>query len=176
MSRFTDALNGQIANEFAASQQYVAIAVWYDGETLPQLAGHFYRQAVEERNHAMMLVQYLLDAGEVPVVPGVAAPRITFESVVQPVELALAQERTVTDQISALTRIAREDGDMLGEQFLQWFLKEQLEEMSSMTALLRTVERAGDANVLLVEDHLARTNAAGEGVDPTAPPAAGGAL
>ena len=176
MSRFTDALNAQVANEFAASQQYVAIAAWYEGETLPQLAGHFYRQAVEERNHAMMLVQYLLDAGEEPVIPGVAAPRTSFDNVVQPVELALAQERTVTDQISALTRIAREDGDMLGEQFLQWFLKEQLEEMSSMTALLRTVERAGDANVLLVEDHLARTSAGGAGVDPTAPPAAGGAL
>jgi bacterioferritin B len=176
MSRFTDTLNAQVANEFAASQQYVAIAVWYEGETLPQLAGHFYRQAVEERNHAMMLVRYLLDAGEEPVIPGVAAPRTSFDSVVQPVELALAQERTVTDQISALTRIAREDGDMLGEQFLQWFLKEQLEEMSSMTALLRTVERAGDASILLVEDQLARTSAGGESVDPTAPPAAGGAL
>ncbi len=176
MSRFTDALNGQVANEFAASQQYVAIAVWYDDQTLPQLAGHFYRQAVEERNHAMMLVQYLLDAGAEVVIPGVAAPRIAFESVAEPVELALAQERTVTEQISALTRIAREDGEMLGEQFLQWFLKEQLEEMSSMTALLRTVERAGDANILLVEDQLARGAAAGESADPTAPPAAGGAI
>ena len=176
MSRFTDTMNAQVANEFAASQQYVAIAAWYEGETLPQLAGHFYRQAVEERNHAMMLVQYLLDAGEEPVIPGVAAPRTSFDSVVQPVELALAQERTVTDQISALARIAREDGDMLGEQFLQWFLKEQLEEMSSMTALLRTVERAGDGSILLVEDQLARTSAVAESVDPTAPPAAGGAL
>ncbi len=176
MSRFTDALNGQVANEFAASQQYVAIAVWYDGETLPQLAGHFYRQAVEERNHAMMLVQYLLDAGEEPVIPGVAAPRIAFDDVAQPVQLALAQERTVTEQISALTRIAREDGDMLGEQFLQWFLKEQLEEMSSMTALLKTVERAGAGNILLVEDQLARAAGEGEAGDPTAPPAAGGAL
>lgn len=63
MSQFTEALNQQIASEFAASQQYLAIAVHYDAQTLPQLAGHFYRQAVEERNHAMMLVQYLLDSG-----------------------------------------------------------------------------------------------------------------
>ncbi len=176
MSRFTDTLNAQIANEFGASQQYVAVAVWYDGETLPQLAGHFYRQAVEERNHAMMLVQYLLDAGEAPVIPGTAAPKIAFDSVAEPVELALAQERTVTDQISNLVRIAREDGDLLGEQFLQWFLKEQVEEVASMTALLKTLERAGDANVLLVEEQLARTSAAGEGADATAPAAAGGAL
>ena len=176
MSRFTDALNAQVANEFGASQQYVAIAVWYDGETLPQLAGHFYRQAVEERNHAMMLVQYLLDAGETAVIPGIGAPRTAFDSVAQPVELALAQERTVTDQIANLVRIAREDGDMLGEQFLQWFLKEQVEEVASMSALLRTVERAGDANILLVEEQLARTSAAGEGADTSAPAAAGGAL
>jgi bacterioferritin B len=176
MSRFTDTLNAQVANEFGASQQYVAIAVWYDSETLPQLAGHFYRQAVEERNHAMMLVQYLLAAGETPVVPGIPAPRTTFDSTAQPVELALAQERTVTDQIANLVRIAREDGDMLGEQFLQWFLKEQVEEVASMSALLRTVERAGDANILLVEEQLARTSAGGEGVDTTAPAAAGGAL
>ncbi len=176
MSRFTDALNAQVANEFGASQQYVAIAVYYDTETLPQLAAHFYRQAVEERNHAMMLVGYLLDAGEEARIPGVAAPRTSFTSVVEPVELALAQERKVTDQIKELSRIAREDGDSLAEQFLLWFLKEQLEEMSSMTALLRNVERAADANILLVEDQLARTSAAAGGVDPTAPRAAGGAL
>ena len=176
MSRFTDTLAAQVANEFGASQQYVAIAVYYDAETLPQLAAYFYRQAVEERNHAMMLVQYLLDAGEEPTIPGVGAPRTTFSSPTEPVQLALAQERMVTEQISALTRIAREDGDTLGEQFLGWFLKEQVEEMASMTALLRTVERASDSNILLVEDYLARTTAAVGGVDTTAPGAAGGAL
>ena len=78
MSRFGDAVNQQVANEFAASQQYVAIAVHYDAQTLPNLAAHFYRQALEERNHAMMLVQYLLDADEDVQIPGVAAPRTDF--------------------------------------------------------------------------------------------------
>jgi len=176
MSRFTDALNGQVANEFGASQQYVAIAAWYDAETLPQLAAHFYRQAVEERNHAMMLVQYLLDAGEQVVIPGVEPPTNDFADPVAPVALALAQERRVTDQISALVEIAREEQNRIGEQFLQWFLKEQLEEMSSMSALLRTVERANSVNILLAEDYLARTAGAGDGTETDAPPAAGGAL
>ncbi len=176
MSRFTDTLNAQVANEFGAAQQYVAIAVWYDGETLPQLAAHFYRQALEERNHAMMLVQYLLDSDATPVIPGVEAPKTTFDSAAEPVALALAQEQRVTAQISDLVRIAREDGDLLGEQFLQWFLKEQVEEVASMTALLRTLERAGADNLLLVEEQLARTSAGGGGVDPTAPAAAGGAI
>jgi len=176
MSRFTDTLNAQVGHEFGASQQYVAIAVWYDAETLPQLADYFYRQAVEERNHAMMLVQYLLDAGEQVVIPGIAAPRTTFAGPVEPVALALAQERRVTEQISALVAIAREEGNRIGEPYLNWFLKEQLEEMSSMSALLRTVERAAEHNILLAEDYLARTAGGEAGVEADAPRAAGGAL
>src|SRR5919199_2243887 len=99
MARFPQALNEQVGREFAASQQYVAIAVYYDSETLPQLASHFYRQAVEERNHAMMIVQYVLDAGGDVVIPGVDAPRTAFADAVAPVALALEQERHVTEQI-----------------------------------------------------------------------------
>jgi ferritin len=173
--RFADALNEQVGYEFGASQQYVAIAVHYDAETLPQLAAHFYRQAVEERNHAMMIVQYLLDA-DLPVrIPGVDAPRTEFDDVVAPVRLALEQEKRVTEQISALVRLAREDGDLVGEQFLHWFLQEQREEVSSMAALLHVVERSRDS-VMVVEDYLARESGGENELEAGAPPAAGGAL
>src|ERR687892_647632 len=122
MARFPEALNEQVGNEFAASQQYVAIAVHYDGETLPGLAAHFYRQALEERNHAMMIVQYLLDADARAVIPGVEPPRVEFSELRAPVALALDQERQVTEQIVELTRLARDEGDLVGEQFLHWFL------------------------------------------------------
>ncbi|MDQ3876184.1 MAG: ferritin [Actinomycetota bacterium] len=176
MGRFPQALNEQIAREFAASQQYVAIAVYYERETLPQLASHFYRQAVEERNHAMMIVQYLLSADESVEIPGVAAPQSQFADAVAPVGLALEQERQVTEQIKTLTALAREEGELVGEQFLSWFLKEQLEETSSMSELLAIVERAAESNLLLAEEYLARSQVGDEGADPTAPPAAGGAL
>ena len=175
MGRFPDEMNEQIGREFGASQQYVAIAVYYDAETLPQLAAHFYRQAVEERNHAMMIVQYLLDAGEAVTIPGIEAPRTEFADPVAPVALALEQERAVTDQIVALAGLAREQGDLVGEQFLHWFLEEQREEVSSMSALLRTVERGRD-NMLLVEESLARSVGGEAGPEASAPPAAGGAL
>ena len=175
MSRFHDAVKEQMGREFAASQQYVAIAVHYDGETLPQLAAHFYRQAVEERNHAMMLVQYLLDAGAEVAVPGVAAPKTGFGDAVEPVALALEQEKEVTEQIAQLALVAREEGDLVGEQFLHWFLQEQREEVSSMSDLLQVVERGRD-NLLLVEDHLARLGAGANTVEAGAPAAAGGAL
>jgi bacterioferritin B len=177
MGRFPDALNEQIAREFAASQQYVAIAVYYDAETLRELAAHFYRQAVEERNHAMMIVQYLLDAGLDVRIPGVEAPQTEFADAVAPVALALEQERRVTDQISELTSLARSEGDLVGEQFLHWFLQEQREEVASMSSLLAVVQRAD--NLLLVEEYLARSGGGGAteaAVEAAAPPAAGVAL
>ncbi|HEY7381164.1 MAG TPA: ferritin [Gaiella sp.] len=175
MSRFSDALNGQIGYEFSASQQYVAVAVHYDDVTLPRLAAHFYRQALEERNHAMMMVQFLLDAGETVVVPGVEAPITTFDSVAAPVELALEQERRVTGQIESLVKLAREEDDLVAEQFLHWFLQEQREEVASMSDLLHIVHHAGD-NVLLIEDYLARESGGDNPLEQGAPPAAGGEL
>jgi bacterioferritin B len=177
MSRFPAAVNEQIGRELAASQQYIAIAVYYDSETLPQLAAHFYRQAVEERNHAMMLVQYLLDAGENVEIPGVEAPKTQFKDAAAPVALALEQERTVTKQIATLVELARQEDDFVGEQFLHWFLSEQREEVASMSALLAVVKRAADSNVLLVEEYLARSAVGDQGgPEASAPAAAGGAL
>jgi ferritin len=175
MAAFPDGLNEQVGHEFAASQQYIAIAIHYDAQTLPRLAAHFYRQAVEERNHAMMIVQYLLDADEAVTIPGVEAPKTSFADVVEPVQLALDQERRVTEQISALVQLARAESDLVGEQFLHWFLQEQREEVSSMAALLTVVERSRD-NVMLIEDYLARESGGESELESGAPPAAGTAL
>jgi len=172
---FARALNSQVGYEFAASQQYIAIATYYDAQTLPQLAAHFYRQAVEERNHAMMMIQYLLDSDEEVVVPGVDAPQTDFADAVAPVALALAQEKRVTEQVVELVKLAREEGELVGEQFLHWFLQEQREEVASMTELLAVVERGKD-NLLHVEEHLSRAAAGENPLEAGAPPAAGGAL
>ena len=235
---FVDALNEQIANEFAASQQYVAIAVYYDAETLPRLAAFFYSQALEERthammmvqylldagvdpgipgveapqagfgdivapvslalaqekrvseeitrlaaffyaqaleerNHAMMMVQYLMDAGVDPVIPGVEPPQVRFDDIVAPVALALEQERRVSEQVSSLAMTAREAGDYASEQFMSWFIREQVEEVSSMNDLLTIVTRSKD-DPLRAEEYLARETTAGAEEPPGAPPAAGG--
>ncbi len=171
---FPELLNEQVAHEFAAHQQYVAIAVHYDGETLPRLAAFYYRQALEERNHAMMIVQYLLDADHPVQIPAVEAPTTAFDDIVAPVELALSQEKRVSEQINALAARAREEGDYQGEQFMQWFIKEQVEEVATASDLLKLVERARD-NPLRAEEYLARVGVGEEGADPTAPEAAGGA-
>jgi bacterioferritin B len=170
---FVERLNEQIGHEFAAHQQYVAIAVYFDAETLPRLASFFYAQALEERNHALMMIRFLLDQDLDATTPGVAAPQVDFEDVVSPVALALAQEKRVSEQINGLAALAREHGDYTSEQFMQWFIKEQIEEVATMSDLLRVVERARD-NPLLAEEYLAREQLGDEGDDPTAPPVAGG--
>jgi len=170
--RFADALNEQIANEFAASQQYVGAAVYYDTETLPRLAAFFYRQAMEEREHAMMMVQYLLDVGEEVHIPDIKSQQTSFADGVAPVKSALEQEKRVGEEIYALFELAREAKDYRAEQFMQWFVKEQVEEVALMGDLLNVVERSKD-NLLLAEDYIARENPGAESTDPTAPPAAG---
>jgi bacterioferritin B len=171
---FVSRLNEQIGHEFAAHQQYVAIAVHYDAETLPQLARFFYRQALEERDHAMMMVQYLIDADADVVIPGVTAPKTSFDDIVSPVALALQQEKSVSDQINALAATAREAGDFTSEQFTQWFIKEQVEEVATMSDLLRVVERSKN-DPMEIENFMAREHTAGEAADPTAPHPAGAA-
>ncbi|MDV6014532.1 ferritin [Haloechinothrix sp. LS1_15] len=173
-SKFYELLQEQVRNELNAERQYVALAVWFDREDLPQLAKRFYRQAVEERNHAMAIVQYLLDTGHQVEIPGTAEVRNDFTEPAELIELALEQEKQVAADIESLAKTAREEDDYTGEQFVQWFLKEQVEEIATMSTLLNVAKRAG-SNVFEIERFLDREGA-DAGPDPTMPPVAGGAL
>ncbi|MCT7661555.1 ferritin [Mycobacterium deserti] len=173
-TKFHALLQEQIRNEFGAAQQYIAIAAHFDAADLPQLAKHFYSQAVEERNHALKFVQYLLDRDVDVEIPGIDPVRNSFDTARDALAFALDQERAVTEQISRLAAVARDEGDHLGEQFMQWFLKEQIEEVALMTTLVRIADRAG-ANLFHLEDFVAREVVSGA-TDPTAPKTAGGSL
>lgn len=160
-SRFNELLARQVGNEFAASHQYVAVAAWFDGQDLPQLAKHFYRQSLEERNHAMMMVRYILDRGQRIAIPGIQPVRNDFSNVEEPLALALTQEQEVTENIKELFAAARAENDALGEQFMLWFLKEQVEEVASMTTLLNIARRAD--NLFDIENFLARERVGDQG-------------
>jgi ferritin len=170
--RFVDQLNTQIGHEYGAHQQYVACAVFYDALTMPQMAGFFYAQALEERGHAMMMVQYLIDSDAPVRIPGVVAPITDFSDLVTPVALALEQEKRVSAQINELTRIAREESDFASDQFMQWFIKEQVEEVATMSDLVTVVRRSKD-NIEAIEDYIQREQKS-ETADPSAPTIAGG--
>ncbi len=170
-SAFVARLNEQLGYEFGAHQQYVAIAAYYDALTMPQMAALFYNQAVEERDHAMMMIQYLLDADAEIRIPALEAPEMSFADVIAPVKLALDQEKRVTDQINELTRIARDENDFASDQFMQWFVKEQVEEVAKMSDLLAVVTRSA-SDYERIEDWVAREDSS-VGDDPTAPRKAG---
>jgi bacterioferritin B len=153
--RVGDTLNEQLISEFGASAQYVAAAVYFDEMALPELAQFFYRQADEERMHAMKIVRYLLETGAKPIIPATPAVRNEFESPEDAVGMALEQEKKVTDEINNLMRIATEEGDYSAQSFLHWFVTEQVEEVDTMTNLLLTIRHAG-GNMLWVEDYVRR--------------------
>lgn len=154
--RLLAALNQQVGNEMHASLQYVSIAGHFAAQDLPNLAAFFYRQAEEERQHAMKFVHFVVDVGGRVEIPAIGAPRSTFARAAEAVALSLDWEHTVTEQIYALVDIAKEDRNYIAQRFLDWFVTEQLEEITTMGTLLSLVERAGEENLLFVEDYLGK--------------------
>lgn len=156
-----DALNVHMGREFGAHFQYLSLSGWFDQEGLPELAGFFATQASEEHMHAIKFWRYIQDAGATLAIPGVEAPRAGFETAEQAVTAAVDWEIAVTRHIDELVRLAREHHDYSTETFLHWFVTEQVEEVATMTQLQQVVRRAGEANLLQVEDHVARKLARG---------------
>jgi ferritin len=156
------AFNAQIGNEIHASLQYTSIAAHFDAENLPHLSEFFARQATEERDHALKFVRFVVDVGARVEIPAVAKPRHLFASASEAVRLSLEWERTVTDQIYRLVEVAKAEENYIALRFLDWFVTEQLEEITLMDQLLSLVERAGD-NLLFVDDYLSRNPLVAEG-------------
>lgn len=158
-----DELNIHMGREFGAHFQYLSLSGWFDEQGLPELAGFFEAQAAEEHVHAMKFWRYIQDAGASLAIPAIPAPPGGFATADDAVSAALAWEVAVTGHIDDLVRLAREHNDYATETFLHWFVTEQVEEVATMTQLQQVVRRAGEANLLLVEDYVARKLARGHG-------------
>ncbi len=143
-------LNEQITNEFMASQIYLAMACQFESMSLKQLAGRFFKQAEEERGHAMKILKYVLEAEGKVTLQALAQPPTEWASVLAAIEGALAHERKVTSQINDLVTLAAQEKDYSTQSFLKWFVDEQVEEVAS-TAYLRDVAKMAGANLLHLE-------------------------
>lgn len=152
--KLNDAINAQIGREFGASLQYVNIATWFDGEALRKMAALFYKQAEEEKEHAMKFVKYIVDTGGSVSIPAVAAPKSTFAAAEEAVKLSLDWELEVTRQINDLYNIAVAEKDYAAQNFLDWYVDEQIEEVNSMDNLLKVVKRVGEKNLIMLEAYL----------------------
>ena len=148
------AINTQIGEELGNSHQYIAIAAYFDSECLKLLAKIYYKQAEEERTHAMKFVQFLLDAGGKVTIPAIPVPRNTFSSPEDAARLAYDAEVGTTDKINSLMALATAEKNYIAMNFLGWYVNEQLEEVSSASTRLTVIKRAGP-NVLMIEAYLA---------------------
>lgn len=148
------AINEQIGHELQASHQYYAIAAFVDGLALKKLAKMFFKQGDEEHAHAMKFVHYVVETGGALEIPAIPAPVYTIKSVEEAVQKSVDWEWEVTRRINGLMDIARDEKDYLAQGFLQWYVDEQLEEVTHMESLLRVVKQAGEKNMIMLEAYL----------------------
>jgi bacterioferritin B len=148
------AINGQIGHELGNSNQYLSIASYFEADCLLGLAKIFFKQADEEREHALKFVKFVLDSGGKVAIPQLPAPVNEFKSAEAAAQLALDSEIATTRQIYALVELAAAEKNYIATNFLQWFVSEQLEEVSSAETRLSVIKRAGPS-VLMVEAYLA---------------------
>jgi ferritin len=150
------AINEQIGRELGAQMQYVNIASYFTAENMLMFGKLFFAQAAEENQHAMKFVRYVLDAGGRVGVPAIAQARADFKSPEDAVAAALKWEEEVTVMINGLMDIAVKEKDYIAQEFLGWFVNEQLEEVSKMSTILSVIQRSGD-NLLMAESYVMQT-------------------
>lgn len=153
-------LNEQITTEFAASHAYLAMACGLEQMSLKILAKWFHAQHNEEREHAMKIVNYVKEVGGKVTLDAIVKPEGDYNNVEEIVKAALASELKVTDSINDLVALADSEKDYATRSFLNWFVDEQVEEVSKMTELLNLVQLAGD-NLLAVESFVRHEMATG---------------
>jgi ferritin len=151
-----DKLNEQIANEFHAAHNYLAMACRFDGLGLKVLAQWFFRQGEEERDHGKKIMRYLLEVGAEVKLQSITEPAGDLSSPITIVQTALDQEVAVTRQIHDLVALAEQHKDYATRSFLSWFIDEQVEEVASMTELLQMLKLAGNQHLLQVEARVAK--------------------
>ena len=144
-----DMLNAQIQMEGKASASYLAMASWCDQHAYLQSAKFFYHQASEERSHMMKIFKFINDCGGNAMSPEITQINHDFSSLEEIFETALSQEVEVTKAINRIVAASKKNNDYAVENFLQWFVKEQLEEEKTMRDILDLFEIMGRDGIAL---------------------------
>jgi len=149
-----DMLNQQIAKEQHSSSVYLAMASWCDQRALTNSAAFFYRQSMEEREHMMKIFKFINDCGGSAYSPQISDISHDYSSLKEIFELALQQEITITKSIYKIVVQCRKTNDFATENFLQWFVKEQLEEEQTMRDILDMFDLMKDAPLKLIDERI----------------------
>ncbi len=129
-------LNEQLNKELYSAYLYLAISDYYDGVSLDGFKNWFYIQTQEERDHAMLFRAYIQLNDNAVALESIAKPEAKFDEFVGPLKAALEHERFITASINTLYGEAYAEKDFRTMQFLDWFVKEQVEEEKNVTDLI----------------------------------------
>lgn len=152
-TKVIELLNHQVKFEFYSAYLYLAFADYYEYEGLTGFANWFFVQAQEERDHALLMRQYLLNEGQKITLEVIEAAVPTIKDFKEPLTLAYAHELDITKKIHTIYAEASKDNDYRTMQFLDWFVKEQAEEEKSVDDLIKKYELFGsDAKGLYLMD------------------------
>ena len=141
--KVAELLNTQINKEFYSAYLYLDFSVYYEEEGLDGFANWYKIQAQEERDHAMLFLQYLQNNGEKVTLDAIAKPDKELKDKMDPLQAALAHERYVTSLIHDIYEAAYDKKDFRTMQFLDWFVKEQGEEEKNAEDMIKKMELFG---------------------------------
>lgn len=144
-----DVLNKQIKMEAHSSAAYLALAAWCDVHGYDNSAAHFYIQSDEERKHQLKIFRYLADMECDVVSPSVGESQHDFPNLKSVFEKALEMEIAVTDAIHDIVRACRKQGDIATEEFMRWFVQEQIEEEYVARRILELFDTLGEDKIAL---------------------------
>ena len=134
--KLTDQLNKQISEEINSAYLYLAMAADFEEKNLSGMAGWMYSQYHEEMEHAQKIYKYLIERGEKVILEAIQKPQDSWDSPEAVFEASLKHEKYITGCINRLYKTAVEADDVATQIFLQWFITEQVEEESSVDAVL----------------------------------------
>lgn len=142
-------LNEQLGKELFSSYLYLSMASYFDSIDLTGFASWMKVQAKEELGHAMRIYDFLYERGARVELPALEKPKSEWESPLSAFKAAYEHERFVTESINKLLELAKKEKDYATEQFLQWFIEEQVEEEAQTELVVRKLQRLGDSYIAL---------------------------
>ena len=138
-----NALNNQMAMEYAASNIYLQMAAWAEAQDLTGCAKFLHEHAEEERQHMRKIFDYILERGGEPRLQAVPQPPYAYTNVKHLFDKVYEEEKAVTDAIDTIAHHAWENKDLATFSFLQWFIEEQREEEALATEIVGKINLIG---------------------------------
>ena len=156
--KLTKALNEQIGNEFYSGYFYLSMVAWFEESSLNGFASWMKIQAQEELSHAMIMFNFLQEAGGKTDLPGIVKPPVDYTSALDIFRRGLEHEQFITSKINELMNLAEDEKNHAMRSFLNWFVDEQLEEEASFSTILGKldlIEKSGGGGIFMLDNELA---------------------